>query len=228
VLTLMYIAFAVLGCGYVLVSAFLGHLGDFGGGEHGGADHGGADHGGADHGGHDHGPGEGGHYGVDGGGHGSATADAAGGAAFHFPFFSPLAIATLLAALGSYGLIAQHGFGVSEGASLLVALPAALATAYGVTYLGWRLVAGSRASSVISLAQLAGAPAEVTVPIPAGGVGEAAALVSGQRYSAPAREADGREVARGAAVTVVGLVGTHLVVAAGRKPGRHNESGKGE
>lgn len=177
-LTLMFIVFAVLGCGYVIVAAFLGHFGDSGDGH-----------------GHD--------------GH-----DAHGHAEFHFPFFSPLAVATLLAAVGSYGLIVQQGFGASETVSLLVAIPAALATTYAVTYVGWRLASSSQGSSMIRMEQLRGAPAEVTVPIAAGGVGEAAALLAGgHRYTAPAREANGRAVPRGAAVTVVDLLGTTLVVA---------------
>ena len=202
-LTLMYIAFAVLGCGYVAVSALLGHLGDTGDGDA--------------HGGHHH---EGTHtavesYGVGGGGHGTAEAGGVGAAAFHFPFFSPLAVATLLASIGGYGLIALHGLKVGDAASLLIAIPAAVATAYGVTYAGWRLASGSRGSSVIRLTQLQGAQGEVTVPIPAGGVGEALVMVGGQRYTSQAREADGREIPRGAAVTVVGMAGSTLLVKTG-------------
>ena len=63
--------------------------------------------------------------------------------------------------------------------------------------------------------QIAGSAAEVTAPIPAGGVGEAVAMVAGQRYSAPAREAGGGAVPRGAAVTVVGMAGPTLLVKAG-------------
>lgn len=152
------------------------------------------------------------HYGVDGQGHGHASAGHGAAPSFHFPLFSPLALATLFAAVGAYGLIALHGFGASEGASLAVAVPAALATAYAVTYVGWRVISGSRGTSAIGLGQLAGVEAEVITPIPAGGLGEVAALVAGQRYAGPAREAEGREVARGARVTVQGMVGTTLVV----------------
>jgi membrane protein implicated in regulation of membrane protease activity len=201
VLTLTYIAFAVIGCGYVLVSAFLGHLGLEEGGHTG-------DGGGAHvHVHHD----AGGHYGLDSQGHGSSSAGHGGGG-FHFPFFSPLAVSTLLAAVGGYGLIALHGFHAGDTTSLLVALPAAFATAYGITYAAWRLASGSRGSSVIRMARLAGSTAEVTVPIPAGGVGEAVAMVDGQRYAAPAREVGGREVPRGTPVKVVEMVGTTLMV----------------
>jgi membrane protein implicated in regulation of membrane protease activity len=199
----MYIALAVIGCGYVLLSAFLGHLGTEDGG---GAGHAGGEHVHVHH-------EAGGHYGLDGKGQGGTTAGH-GADAFHFPFFSPLAVSTLLAAVGGYGLIALHGFHTGDGASLLFALPAAFATAYGITYAAWKLASGSKGSNLIRLSRLAGAPAEVSVPIPAGGVGEAVALVDGQRYAAPARAADGREVPRGTPVRVVEMVGTTLVVSA--------------
>lgn len=188
---------AVLGCGYVLVSMVLGHL-DFGDGGDGGhaADHGGG----------------GGDYGVEGHGHGSVSTSGVGLTGFHFPFFSPLAVATLLGATGAYGLIAKFGLAVSDNASLYFAIPAAVLTTYGVTYVGWRLVVSSRGSSQIRIADLCGARAEVITPIPAGGVGEVAALVCGQRYNSAARECEGREVPRGTTVTVEEMVGTTLVV----------------
>lgn len=151
-------------------------------------------------------------YGVGHEGHGSATVGEHGPASFQFPFFSPLALATLFGAVGAYGLIALHGLRTSAEASLAIAVPAALATAYAVTYGAFRIMAGSRGTSAIRLASLQGARAEVITPIPAGGVGEVAALVESQRYSGPAREEQGREVPRGAQVTIKGMVGTTLVV----------------
>jgi membrane protein implicated in regulation of membrane protease activity len=203
VLTVAYIALAVLGCGYVLVSAFLGHGDDTG--SHGHDSSGSDAH--SD-------------YGVDGTGHGTTHTSSGGEAAFHFPFFSPLALATLSAAIGAWGLIAQFGFGFEGDRSLLVAIPAALATAYVVTWASWRLVSGSRGTSAIRLSSLAGSPAEVTTPIPPGGVGEVAALVDGQRFTAPAREATGGALARGEAVTVLRMVGNTLLVTSQRGAGR--------
>ncbi|HEY8019455.1 MAG TPA: hypothetical protein VIH93_00045, partial [Thermoanaerobaculia bacterium] len=164
--------------------------------------------------GHEGGHSGSGRYGVDGSGHGSASTGTVGHAVFHFPFFSPLALATLVASIGGYGLIGKYALALRDAGSLLVAVPAALATAYGVTYAGWRLVSGARASSVIRLDQIRGSVAEVTAPIPAGGVGEAVAMVAGQRYAAPAREADGGSAPRGASVTVVGMIGPTLLVKA--------------
>jgi membrane protein implicated in regulation of membrane protease activity len=200
-LTLTYLGIALLGAGYLLISVFMGHM-DFGHGE-GGAD---AAGGGAE-----------GHvdFGIDGGGHGTISAHAPHPAEFHFPFFSPLALATLFACIGGYGLIAIHGFHASETASILIAIPAALATAYTVTYATWRVVRSSQASSQIRLQDLVGAYAEVITPIPKDGLGEVAALVSGQRYTGPAREAQGREVPRGASVRVVKMLGTTLLVERG-------------
>lgn len=197
-LVLGYVALAVLGAGYVLVSMVLGHLGDFGSHD-AGASAGDAHTATAD-------------YGVDQSGHGEATAGDGGPASFHFPFFSPLALAVLAASIGGLGLVARFGFRVADAPSLLVAVPGALAVTYFVTWIAWRLASGSRGTSAIRPEALAGAPAEILTPIPAGGVGEAAAFVAGQRFAGPAREVDGREVPRGASVTVVRLSGSTLVV----------------
>ena len=92
--------------------------------------------------------------------------------------------------------------------------PARIAIAIGTFRASARLVSGSTSSSLVRLEDLAGGAAEVTVPIPAGGVGEAMAMAGGQRYAAPAREVAGLAVARGATVTIV-AAGPTLVVRAG-------------
>ena len=199
-LTLTYLGLAFLGAGYLLFSVFMGHS-DLGGEGHGDAGHHAPDGGDAHM-----------DYGVDAGGHASASAHAPHAAEFHFPFFSPLALATLFACIGGYGLIALHGFRTEDATSILAAIPAAVVPAYLVTYAGWRIVGSSRGSSQIRIQDLAGVDAEVITPIPAGGLGEVAALVSGQRYTAPAREAQGREVPRGAHVKVLKMVGSTLLV----------------
>jgi len=231
-LTLVYMAFAGLGCLYVVLAAFLGHASDFGGHDSGGHDSGGgagpaahsADGGG--HGGHSDQAGHGETaYGIGGVGHGAVHATAPAAASFHFPFFSPLALATLVAALGGYGLIAKAALGAGDGASLAMAVPAALLTAYAVTYAGWRLVRGATSSSLIWLADLEGAAAEVTVPIPAGGVGEAMTITGGERYAAPAREVNGMAVARGATVTIVATGPTLMVRAEPAAASAHRAHG---
>jgi membrane protein implicated in regulation of membrane protease activity len=198
VLVLGYMALAVLGAGYVLVAMVLGHHGDADASSGDGDGASDAD-GGAD-------------YGVDQSGHGHVSAGGASVAAFHFPFFSPLALATLAASIGGMGLVAKFGAGTSDAASVLVAVPGALVVTYAVTWFAWKLASGSRGTSAIRPDALVGAAVEILTPIPAGGVGEAAAIVSGQRYTAPARERRGREVPRGAAARVVQLSGATLVV----------------
>jgi membrane protein implicated in regulation of membrane protease activity len=204
VLTLIYIVLSVLGCGYIVVSAFLGHL--FESGADGAAGHVAAHH-------------EGAAYGIDEGGHGAVAAAAPVPATFHFPFFSPLALATLFASIGGFGLIARWGIGTSDPMSLAVAVPAALLTAYGVTYVSWRLVRGSSGSSQIRLDDLKGLSAEVITPIPARGVGEIVALVRGQRYTAPARSENEQPIARGVLVTIREFAGATVIVV----PPRGNE-----
>jgi membrane protein implicated in regulation of membrane protease activity len=194
-LTLVYLAFAVLGAAYVLVSMFLGHA-------HGdSAADAGTDAGHAAPG--DVAYGEGGHGTASAGGHATS---------FTFPFFSPLALATLFGSVGAYGLITLRGFGTGDTVSLLTSFPAGLATAYLVTYVSWRLVRSASGSSQVRPAQLVGVRAEVLTPIPEGGVGEVAAMVEGQRFNAPAREVAGRAVARGQLVRVTEMVGGTLLV----------------
>ena len=209
-LTITYLILAGLGCLYILVSAFLGHLGDFGGDSGGHAGDGG--HAGGD-GAHAAGDGsaDAGHYGVEGGGTGKDTASDAGGA-FHFPFFSPLAVATLFTAIGAWGLIARHAIGVTDSQSLLIALPAAFVTAYTVTWAGWRMVSSSRGSSMIRNDRFAGATGEVLTPIPEGGLGEVAAMIDGHRFTASAREVHGRAVARGKLVRIRQMAAATLLV----------------
>jgi membrane protein implicated in regulation of membrane protease activity len=236
VLTLVYMAFTGLGCLYVLLAAFLGHATDAGAGHDAGAAAAAGGHAaaGGDFAGHTGLSGHSGHAGpgdhgghADRAGHGATPGDAAGhpgahaasppAGRFRFPWLSPLAMATIVASLGAWGLIAKVGLGAGDGASLALALPAAALTAYGVTWIGWRLVSGSRGTSLIYREDLVGALAEITVPIPPGGVGEAATDAGGQRYTAPAREVNGAEVARGATVVVLQASGTTLLVRAGAR-----------
>ncbi len=199
-LTLTYLALAVLGCGYVALSMLLGHL-DFGG--HDAAPTGAHHAGGNTH-----------TYGVQHTGHGQVSAGDGAAAAFHFPFFSPLALATLAGATGAMGLITRHGLGLGEQWSVALAVTGALALTYVVTYAGWRVASSSRATSALREQDFAGLPAEILTPIPTDGLGEIAAIVGGQRFTGPARSSDGRAVARGTPVTVVRRVGSAFEVSA--------------
>lgn len=176
-LTTTFLALALLGAGYIVVAAFLGHLTDAGGDSHG-------------------------HDGV----HGSD---------FHFPLFSPLAVATLFAAIGAYGLIAKHALELGDWQSLGLAFPAAIATAWGVAYLAFRIMRGARGTSSIKTESFEGARGEVLTAIPEGGLGEIAAIVDGHRVSGPARHEAGTAIPQGTAVTVVRMVGSTFLVRLG-------------
>lgn len=206
-LTMAYLALITLGCGYILISIFLGHTSDA-------SDAGAAEHA-ADHGGEAESS-----YGVDQSGHASTSTGHGGGAAFHFPFFSPLALATLFTCVGAYGLIGKTGFRLADTTSLLLALPGAFLTAYVVTYASWRVARSSTGTSQIRMSQFSGAEGEVITPIPAGGLGEVAVLVDGQRFASAAREENAGAVPRGAPVRVVRMVGQTLVVTASPSEGR--------
>ena len=154
--------------------------------------------------------------------------DADGGAdgEFHFPLLSPSGLATLAGSLGAFGLVAQYGLGLAAWPSVMVAVPLAFVFSYAATYLAWRILVGSSSTSAIAAADIAGAEAEVITPIPAGGIGEAAAFVRGQRYTAPAREVDGLAVPRGAVVSIVRLTGSTLYVKAAGAPVDRQPAGR--
>lgn len=196
-LTLAYIVIGALGCLYIVVSAVLGHGDDTGGDAASVSGHAESSYGD--------------------GGHGEITAQTGHGAAFAFPWFSPLALAALSGSIGAWGLIAKFGFEVSDVTSLLIAVPAAFVTAYAITYASHRLITSSRGSSAIRLDQFRDLDAEVITSIPPGGVGETATVVGGQRFTAAAREVDGKAVSRGSIVKVVRMAGGTMVVSASRE-----------
>ena len=146
-----------------------------------------------------------------------------GGAAdgtFHIPLFSPLSLATFCGALGAIGLGAVFGLQLSDPVSLAIAIPGAFVFTYVVTYVAWRLLASSTGSQTVRESDLVGATADVLTPIPQDGLGEVAAMVRGQRHTAPARTLDGTPVSRGTIVSVVRVTGATLIVEAETAPVR--------
>ena len=69
-------------------------------------------------------------------------------------------------------------------------------------------------SSEIRTRELVGAVGEVVTPIPAGGVGEVALIVGGQRFTNAAREVNGGDIPRGASIVVRQIGGATLLVEA--------------
>ena len=131
---------------------------------------------------------------------------------FHFPLFSPLTLATFCGAIGAIGLVATFGLHLSGALSVAVSMVGAAVFTYVVTYAAWRILVTSTGTQTVRESDLVGATAEVLTPIPQDGLGEVAALVRGQRHTAPARSADGAPVPRGALVSVVRVAGASLIV----------------
>lgn len=139
---------------------------------------------------------------------------------FHFPLFSPLTLATFCGAIGALGLVATFGLHLSDAAGVGLALAGAAVFTYVVTYGAWRVLVSSTGTQTVRELDLVGATAEVLTPIPQDGLGEVAAMVRGQRHTAPARTADGSPVSRGLIVSVVRVAGATLIVQAEAAPVR--------
>jgi len=77
-----------------------------------------------------------------------------------------------------------------------------------------RFLYSQQASSEVRMSSLVGQPAEVSIAIPAGGVGQVSIAFSGERSEHVARTADGQPLSRGADVVITGVRGDGVVVAA--------------
>jgi membrane protein implicated in regulation of membrane protease activity len=82
-----------------------------------------------------------------------------------------------------------------------------------VVYQFAKFLHSQQASSEVRMSSLVGQFAEVSVPIPAGGVGQVALTFGGERTEHVARTADGRSLTRGAEVVITGLRGGAVIVA---------------
>jgi len=76
-----------------------------------------------------------------------------------------------------------------------------------------RLLHSQEASSELRMASLVGKIGEVSVGIPAGGVGQVTLTVGGERSEHLARAAGPEALVRGAEVVITGLRGDGLIVA---------------
>jgi len=125
--------------------------------------------------------------------------------------FTARIMASFLTAFGVGGVVARYyslphpaasGVGVATGIVLS-----------GLVYQFAKLLYSQQASSGVRMADLVGRSAEVSVAIPAGGVGQVALTFGGERSEHIARSADGRALLRGAEVVITGLRGDSVVVA---------------
>ena len=120
---------------------------------------------------------------------------------------SPMSIASFVTAFGGFGFVSSQLFGVSTGVSLLYAAGGGLAVG-GMAQLIFIYIFSRQTSSLRTQQDVIGVSAEVTIPIPEGGVGQIALVARGSRTTYSARTKPGQAFAQGEIVQVVELVGS--------------------
>jgi membrane protein implicated in regulation of membrane protease activity len=130
--------------------------------------------------------------------------------------FSVRIMAAFLTAFGVGGVVGRY-YELSHPAASGVGVLAGFAMAT-IVYQFARLLYSQQASSEIKMASLVGRSAEVSVAIPAGGVGQVTLSVGGERSEHIARATGGGSVPRGVEVVITGLLGDGVVVAPASRP----------
>jgi membrane protein implicated in regulation of membrane protease activity len=127
--------------------------------------------------------------------------------------FSPTIIAAFITAFGGFGIIFTE---IPATQHPVVSAPLAIITALVAAGCLYKILAvlfsHTQGSSESHVAALAGTEANVITPIPENGIGEIAYVVSGTRYTAPARTESGAPVANGKPVRITRIVGTQFYV----------------
>jgi membrane protein implicated in regulation of membrane protease activity len=128
--------------------------------------------------------------------------------------FSPMVIASFVAAFGGLGII-FHEIPATRPVWLSAPLSAvgAFLIAAALVWVLRKLFRSTQSSSESRLIDVVGVVGEIITPIPEKGVGEIAYVQKGARYSAPAREQTGAPVPSGASVKIVRVAGSQFYVA---------------
>jgi hypothetical protein len=137
-------------------------------------------------------------------GHGDA--DHGGGPSI----FSTRIMASFLTAFGVGGIVGRY-YQLSHPASSGVGVLFGVVMS-SIVYQFAKLLYSQQASSDLHMMGLVGAAAEVSVAIPAGGVGQIVVTSGGERTEHIARAADRKALARGAAVVITGIGGDSVTV----------------
>jgi membrane protein implicated in regulation of membrane protease activity len=124
--------------------------------------------------------------------------------------FSSRIMAAFVTAFGVGGVVARY-YNLSHPASSGVGIATGGVMA-GLVYQFAKILYSQQASSELQMSRLVGRSAEVTVAIPADGVGQISLSVAGERTEHVARSKDGRAVTRGTQVVVTALGGDSVVV----------------
>lgn len=188
----------ISGVVYASISALLGGLFGF---EHGGIEAGGGV--GAAH-----------DFGTShdiGAGHGEVHAGGVQGEMAISPL-SPMTIATFSTVFGGTGLILTRLFKYGFFITLPVSVVAGFLVAGVVFIFFYRVFVAVQASSEVQVGELVGITGEVTVAIPADGVGEIAYVTLGGRYTAIARSDTGQPIDRHKTIKITRVVGNTVCV----------------
>jgi membrane protein implicated in regulation of membrane protease activity len=124
--------------------------------------------------------------------------------------FSSRIMAAFVTAFGVGGVVARY-YGLPHPAASGVGIATGAVMA-GLVYQFARILYSQQASSEVQMSRLVGRGAEVTVAIPADGVGQVSLSVAGERTEHVARSKDGRALARGTQVVITALGGDSIVV----------------
>lgn len=160
---------------------------------------------------------------VDGsGGHAESGADSSD--APGVSLFSPIVMAAFVTAFGAFGLtLSQFDAVKSAVFSAPMSIAGAAVVAWALVGVLRKIVRAADSSSESQVATLVGHIATVVSPIPGDGVGEIAYVQAGTRYTAPAREQNGKPIVSGTAVNITRIVGSQFYVTTATNPGvTHN------
>jgi hypothetical protein len=126
--------------------------------------------------------------------------------------FSVRIMGAFLTAFGVGGVVGRY-YQLSHPASSGIGIVTGVLMAT-VVFQFAKVLYSQQASSEIRMGGLIGVTAEVSVAIPAGGVGQVSLSSSGARSEHIARSSDGQPLARGAVVVIKSVGGDSVIVAA--------------
>jgi membrane protein implicated in regulation of membrane protease activity len=136
-------------------------------------------------------------------------------------FIDSRAVAVFVTAFGSFGAIGiRSGLGVIPSALLGLAGGFILG---GAVALFARFLLAQQSTSSVSGLQLVGRTAQVTVTIPAGGVGQISCRVGEERVEKIARARAGEELKSGALVRIEEFTGDSVIVSSGVEPDTYTQ-----
>ncbi len=124
--------------------------------------------------------------------------------------FSSRIMAAFVTAFGVGGVVARY-YDLSHPAASGVGIASGALMA-GLVYQFAKMLYSQQASSELQMTRLVGRTAEVSVAIPADGVGQISLSLAGERTEHLARSKNGRAVPRGSEVLITELRGDSVVV----------------